>query len=283
MTVTANARKGWAADLAGYDFIKQAPLADLAWEFLRRNPAYRADYERSRCVLKRLPDLLGIPVFQEQQLFRSARRWGLHHTPDPEERADAVIPFWLLKPAPVSVALPVGGRQGGLELSFLLHKSFRPRLFIAAGGGHFLDLTLSGRVHRLPVQGDAGIGPLTMTITDIGRLPEALALLSQMPAVLTEQRPVQPPSAPWTVERLRLRLALVALDGIAARASYREIAAAIFGVKHTKEAWASSSRALKDQIRRACQRGKELMAGAYRKLIAGLEVPDEETSPSTLP
>jgi hypothetical protein len=283
MTVTANARKGWTADLALYDFMKQAPLADLAWEFLRRHPAYRTEYETSQGMLKRLPDRLGIPVFQEQQVFRHARRWGLHHTPDPGKRADSLTPFWVLKPAPVIIAFPIGGGQRGSDLSFLSHKSFGPRLLVEADGGHFLDLTLNGRLYRLPVQSETGTGPLTVTITDIVRLPEALALLSQILAVLTEQRLVQPPSAPWTVERLRLRLALVALDGIAERASYREIAAAIFGVKHTKEASASSSRALKDQIRRACQRGKELMAGAYRKLIAGLEVPDEETRPSTLP
>jgi hypothetical protein len=170
-----------------------------------------------------------------------------------------------------------------VDLSFLLRRTFQPRLFIEAGGGHFLDLTLSGCLYRLPVQSETGAEPLTLTITDTSRFPEATALLSQMSAVLRKQRSSQPLPAAWTAERLRLRLALVALDGMAAFASYREIAAAVYGVKHTNEAWASSSRALKDQIRRACQRGKELMTGAYRKLIAGLEVADEEALPSTLP
>jgi hypothetical protein len=282
VTVTANAQRCWAADLAAYGFIKQAPLADLAWEFLRRNPAYRADYERSQGALKRLPDRSGIPVFCEEQVSASARRWGLHSTPDPDASAESVIPFWVLKPAPVTIALPIGGSHRCLDLSFLLRRTFQPRLFIAAGGGHFLDLTLSGRLYRLPVQSETGAEPLTLTITDMGRFPEATALLSQMSAVLAKQRAVQPQPPAWTAERLRLRLALIALDGMAARASYREIAAAIYGLKRANEAWASSSRALKDQIRRACQRGKELMAGAYCKLVAGLDVADEETLPSTL-
>jgi hypothetical protein len=279
--VTANVRERWAADLAAYDFMKQAPLADLAWEFLRRNPAYRSDCEGSQGALERLPDRLGIPVFREQQVERNARRWGLHHTPDPGERADAASPFWALRPAPVSIAFPVGGRQRSKDLSFLLHESVRPRLLIAGEGGHYLDLTLNGRLYRLPVQSKARA--LTLTISDIGRLPEATALLSQLAAVLTKQSPTRAQPIACTAERFRLRLALVALDGMAAHASYREIAAAIYGLKRANDAWASSSRALKDQIRRACQRGKELMAGAYRKLVAGLEVADEEALPSTLP
>ena len=182
--MTANAQRGWAEDLAAYDFMKQAPLADLAWEFLRRNPAYRADYERGQCALKRLPDRSGIPVFCEQQVAASARRWGLHYTPDPEERAESATPFWVLKPAPVAIALPIGGSQRCVDLSFLLRRTFQPRLFIAAGGGHFLDLTLSGCLYRMPVQSETGAEPLTLTITDTGRFPEATALLSQMSAVL---------------------------------------------------------------------------------------------------
>jgi hypothetical protein len=258
-----------------YDFVKGAPLADLAWEFLRRNPGYRSDYKGSQGTLERLPDRLGNPVFREKQIVKAARQWGLHHTPDPGERADAAGPFWVLRPAPVSITFPIGRRQRSKDLSFLLHESVRPRLFIATKGGHYLDLTLSRRPYRLPVQNKGRA--LTLTVSDIGRLPEATALLSQMAEAPTKQGPAQTLPATWTAERLRLRLALIALDGMAARATYREIAAAIFGLKRANEAWASSSRALKDQIRRACQRGKELMAGAYRKLIAGLEVPDEET------
>jgi hypothetical protein len=227
MTVTANAQRGWAADLAAYDFMKQAPLADLAWEFLRRNPAYRTDYEKGQGGLKRLPDRLGIPVFQEQQLIKSARRWGLHHTPDPRKKAEAVDLLWVLRPAPLGIGLPAGGSQPGINVSIPLQKSFRPRLFIAADGGNLLDLTLNGRLYRFPVQTEVGTGPPTVTITDISRLREATALLSQMQAELMDPSHRQPQSAAWTVERLRLRLALVALDGMAAGASYREIAAVI--------------------------------------------------------
>jgi hypothetical protein len=177
----------------------------------------------------------------------------------------------VLKPAPVSIALPASGSQRGANVSILLHKSFQPRPFIAADGGNLLDLTLNGRLYRFPVQTEVGTGPPTVTITDISRLHEATALLSQMQAELMDPSHRQPQSAAWTVERLRLRVALVALEGMAAGASYREIAAAIYGRKQANEAWASSSAAMKDQIRRACQRGKELMAGGYRKLIAGLE------------
>jgi hypothetical protein len=233
--VTANDRGRWTADLAAYDFMKGAPLADLAWEFLRRNPAYRSDYQQSRGALERLPDRLGIPVFRAQQVASSARRWGLHYTPNPDERADAALPFWVLRPAPVGITFPVGGRQRSKDLSFLLHESVRPRLLIAADGTHYLDLTLSGRLYRLPVQ--SKVKALAVAISDVGRLSEAAALLSQLAAVLTKQSPARALSGAWTAERFRLRLALVALDCMAAHASYREIAAAIYGLKRANDAW----------------------------------------------
>ena len=70
-----------------------------------------------------------------------------------------------------------------------------------------------------------------------------------------------------TRERLLLRDALIALDGRQAGASYREIAVAMVGTARAMEAWSSASRALKDRVRRALAKGKELRDGGYLKLI----------------
>jgi len=66
---------------------------------------------------------------------------------------------------------------------------------------------------------------------------------------------------------VRRRNALIALDGDAAGANYREISMVMFGVKDTTESWSSLKNPCKDQVRRALQRGQALIAGGYRKLL----------------
>jgi hypothetical protein len=71
----------------------------------------------------------------------------------------------------------------------------------------------------------------------------------------------------WTPPSLRLRNALIALDGRLADASYREIAEIIHGPAFVAERWGRGQRNLKDQMIRAARRGQWLMDGGYRDLL----------------
>jgi len=68
-------------------------------------------------------------------------------------------------------------------------------------------------------------------------------------------------------EPLLLREALVALDGRCAGASYREMAAVLYGVERAVAEWSAVSRAMKDRMRRALAKGERLRDGAYRELV----------------
>jgi len=68
-------------------------------------------------------------------------------------------------------------------------------------------------------------------------------------------------------EPLLLREALVALDGRCVGASYREMAAVLYGVKRARAEWCAVSRAMKDRMRRALAKGERLRDGGYRKLL----------------
>lgn len=69
--------------------------------------------------------------------------------------------------------------------------------------------------------------------------------------------------------RLRLlRDALAAIDGHDNGATYREIAAVLYGRGSARIAWSSSSRALKDHIRYALRRGEALRGGGYLTLLS---------------
>lgn len=66
----------------------------------------------------------------------------------------------------------------------------------------------------------------------------------------------------------RLRFVLRALDGSLAGASYREIAIVLFGATRVRSDWSDDTGHLKNRVRRAAQRGRMLMAGRYRCLLA---------------
>lgn len=69
------------------------------------------------------------------------------------------------------------------------------------------------------------------------------------------------------LRRQLLRDAAAAIDGDANGASYREIAAVLYGAEAADAAWSSRSRAMKDHIRYALAKGKALRDGGYRKLL----------------
>lgn len=52
---------------AKYEYLNQLDKAELAWEFLRRNPDYQRDY---RTTIRRKPD-------DEGETEASPQRWGL--------------------------------------------------------------------------------------------------------------------------------------------------------------------------------------------------------------
>jgi hypothetical protein len=69
----------------------------------------------------------------------------------------------------------------------------------------------------------------------------------------------------WSARTLRLRNALVALDGHAAGASYRDVATVIFGKDRVASDWPDP--ALKDRVRRSLSRGEAYVNGGYRTLM----------------
>ena len=74
-----------------------------------------------------------------------------------------------------------------------------------------------------------------------------------------------PPTAPDQTDLFHAR-SLQVLDGLAAGASQRELAAAIFGHAAVARGWRPDG-ALRAQMRYLIRRARALMAGEYRTLI----------------
>ena len=71
----------------------------------------------------------------------------------------------------------------------------------------------------------------------------------------------------WTVEALRHRDALAALDWRSEGLSYREIAVRLCGEDAVREAWTNPDQTMKNRIVRSVKRGLRMMNGGYRALL----------------
>jgi hypothetical protein len=83
--------RDWRRTPAAYRYVTRLDAAGLAWEFLRRNAAFRSDFEwvtrRAREPISRQPST---PRANAGQTGRVATppadplaRWGLHFRPEP--------------------------------------------------------------------------------------------------------------------------------------------------------------------------------------------------------
>jgi hypothetical protein len=103
-------------------------------------------------------------------------------------------------------------------------------------------------------------------LTQLGHHIDALGALAHL---LLGRRLAIPADRPGEVDRIKLRDAVIALDGEYAGATRREIAAVIYGSERVAEEWSDPNGRLKAVIKRDLLRGRRMVAGGYRQLVAG--------------
>lgn len=103
-------------------------------------------------------------------------------------------------------------------------------------------------------------------LTRLGQHIDALGALAHL---LIGRRLAIPADRPGEVDRIKLRDAIIALDGERAGATRREIATVIYGAERVAEEWTHPDGRLKAVIKRDVLRGRRLVAGGYRNLVAG--------------
>lgn len=222
--------------------------ADYAWEFLRRNPDYRAEFER--CVR-------GDPA--NSSVIDT--RWGLRFPVDPTLPAGSAEVFWRPEIAP-GLVLPLEGDPRGRTA---------PARRLPGGGPPKRDR--DGMHLRLPnglqllLRGDAATeGPLVVVLAfdgDFGLRVRAVQALQR-----AAEGSVGVRSRLKTAQRQRLERSLRALDGALGQQSYRRIAETVFGAARVeREPWKTASvRAVTIRLVRA---GRALMRGGYLDLLKG--------------
>ncbi len=99
----------------------------------------------------------------------------------------------------------------------------------------------------------------------ISDFDEAIAVINRTKGLFAEDFSKDDPE--WTRETTAFRNALIALDCHAAGLTHFDTACVIYGQQAAEEAWSDTGRAMKDEMKRALTRGRELRDGGYRQLL----------------
>ncbi|MCA6121275.1 DUF2285 domain-containing protein [Bradyrhizobium sp. WSM 1704] len=243
---------------------------DWAWEFLRRNAGYVADWRRS--VPQRLPCVTlndGTRLLRLPRRFPQAEKWGLAAFADPALCAEQAPVFWHASAFKRVVRLRANVPNERAAQTYRL-SDFRVerRAIIDVDQTPFVLMKGRGVHVALKVEGLSVLSRPFRPVFELHGLDD-LAVQNELFKRLQrfrEQPRAAPHAAQFTSDE-RLRHALVALDESLNGKTYRQIAITIFGVKMVADEWLGASQFLKDRTRRLVAKGKELMDGGYRDLL----------------
>ena len=242
---------------AAYLYVLHLDGPALAWEYLRRNPEYRRDWQA-----------------RKRYAHNEAQRWGLRLLEDPARDARDAQPAWFPDPASVVHVHPdadppddapafrlwrfPGRKQllhDGKRLLLTSQLVDRVRLLRAA-----ISLTLEdGMAYAFAVRAGCRLRERWRAVeTELALFGTTDTRTTASPIAIATDRPGR-------ASLLHMRT-LQALDGVLAGATQRGIAEVLFGIGAVAERWYDDSD-LRAQIRRLIRRGQTLMSGEYRQLL----------------
>lgn len=258
-------------DAATYRWTLTLPRLAWAWEFLRRNPAYRAvwlEARRSHRVVRMTPRITII----EADEIAAAADWNLL-VPLEDPNCDARQATVLWSSADCPAVLPVMAAAAdvrGPQRPFM-RSQFKCRIavYVAPDGLQHVLFSHQGRSVQLEVTG-LSIFAATQLLAVIAppheRFPVHAQAMKRLADLFTH-RDLRPQLYPTYAQSRRLAEVLQALDGWLAGASHRRIAAALFGDARFDHMWRHQRRHMLDRVRRAIKRGRALMNGGYRRFL----------------
>lgn len=248
-------------DEAGYAVLLDAEPAGIAWEWLRRDPFYRAAAcaapgARQRGALLVVP---GDPA---------AATWGLHAFEDPALPAGAARPVWLREHFPrtlVAAAEPVGASDDQFDIARFAALASVVR--DAGSGAEYLLLSDGLASLRLDlVAGSIVGGPVRLAyrLSGFTALAGPLATLRGLLRLRETGRLRGPPRRS---RNRRLVLLLRAFDALQAGVSQREIAGGLLSAEAAHARWRSEMPSLRLRAQRLAGGARAMARGGYRGLL----------------
>lgn len=233
----------------------------LAWEYLRRNQHYRAAYGRH--------------AGGSADEAAHAAPWGLRLLEDPARDARDAQPAWLSDPGGLPQLLPDAAAAADAPVFALWRMPGRKQL--THDGQRLLltayrpEGTLRAAFSPSMEHGMAYVHGLASGARLRERWRAAAATMERLDAFYSRDaaRPdvlhAHAHGRPDRMALLHMR-SLQTLDGLAAGATQREVAQALFGAAVVAERWYALGE-LRAQVRRLARRGRALVDGGYRRLL----------------
>jgi hypothetical protein len=267
----AHARKSgtaWERSREDYAYGRGISLTGWAWEFLRRNEAFRHDWRINKADQPvAIRHMSGAPLYRPSRRFVEAEAWGLTMFADPNKTAPEVDIFWLpelLTHAVLCHCEP----SNDAAVERLSLSSFQGRKAILADIGKE-QVVISGSqqsAHLVICRGSILVDSCNVTF-----LHEGLATASKhhQTMQILMRLTSESGATPRRQHRADSKFLdyLIALDGHLEGRSYREIANVLYGAGSVGPYWTDDSRGFKLKVRRAVKRGIALMNGDYRELL----------------
>lgn len=254
-----------------YAYTDSLTDSDWAWEFLRRNPDYRADYYESRVrTTKTVSHPSGIRIHRARGHHHNAKKRGLAVFANPDLNALQTDIFWsqeVLSHSVLASSKTVESVDDEADLDLFRDQNCTAILcdldrqkIIVRSRNTAIDMKLVGiSVLFQPVQlqfhlqGFASIGNGTKALIWVRNALKSLRAADKRALTKTT--------------RTNRKKYLVGLDCSSKGASLRDTALVFRALRLTRLRWSSGDEALKKQVWRCRNSGLKLMQGGYRKLL----------------
>jgi hypothetical protein len=247
-------------DVAAYAPLLSADRSVLAWEWLRRDPGYRAAADRA------LEQGSGAACDGRFD----AGIWGLHAFEPADIAAPAARPVWRSDVHPYVLeadALPTGDARNAFELarlapiSTIIADGEQEHLLVSDGLRAIrLDL-LSGSLRRGPVRLHYRLAGLASAERPLLTLRRLLALW-RTGRLSAQLHPVEARAA-------RFVLMLRVYDALASGATQREIAAGLLSAEAGEARWRVRAPTVRSRVQRLVRSARFMAAGGYLALLGG--------------
>lgn len=254
----------WRSEQTASEFFSH-DRADLAQEFLCRNPSYEGDVAE----IKNRSELTAAE--RSAALEAVAWRWGLSAPCDPDLSPLSHPAHWCSDAAPTVVILGVASFDTGPVISALSRKAASILADVMTSDGRHLVIVDGNRKHRLRLVhiADVKVAAYAITVLDTDRVRLGATLEFNRWLHGSGPQLLRPPLIPTQYQRHRLVKLLRISDAQSDGASLRDIAYVIVFPHHwpiAGAAWRGSCE------RRTCLRlaaeARRLIQGDYRKLLA---------------
>lgn len=258
----------WDRCLSDYAYTRGLDQGGWAWEFLRRNAAFRRD-----CRIHRaghpvaVPHVSGAVVLRLRRRIIAAENWGLQFFPDPRKPGHEAPVFWLAEIARNSVHCTLRETRGNRESLLSLSDFIGRRRVLVTPKAEFVVISREHMSACMAVENSTVLFDKCAVTFETRSLDEASRTYETLRALRRLRSREGSATETRGVPRLKYLRYLVALDGRLANRSYREIAELLYGAERVAPFWANDIRAYKSKVRRTVAKGVALMNGGYRTLL----------------